>query len=174
MTNRLGGIAVKSERTWILIADGAHAKVYQHSEEKPKLEAVKDLSLEINLPRTHEIVSDRAGRSFESQGRTRHAKSGRSDPHRELKRNLARKVADALKSSLTDKRYDKLVLVAPPVTLGDLRDALAKRVQARVVAELAQDLIKVPASRLPTHLVDVLPFYVPRARAPSGMRGKGK
>jgi protein required for attachment to host cells len=165
---------VKSERTWILIADGAHAKVYQHSEEKPKLEAVKDLSLEINLPRTHEIVSDRAGRSFESQGRTRHAKSGRSDPHRELKRNLARKVADALKSSLTDKRYDKLVLVAPPVTLGDLRDALAKRVQARVVAELAQDLIKVPASRLPTHLVDVLPFYVPRARAPSGMRGKGK
>jgi len=165
---------VKSERTWIVIADGAHAKVYQYSEEKPKLETVKDISFEIDLPRTHDIVSDRAGRSFESQGRTRHAKSGRSDPHRELKRNLAHKVADALKSSLTDKRYDKLVLVAPPVTLGDLRDALAKRVQTRVIAELAQDLIKVPASRLPTHLVDVLPFYVPRARAQSGRGGARK
>jgi protein required for attachment to host cells len=164
---------VKSERTWIVLADGAHAKVYQYSEEKPKFETVKDLSLEINLPRTHDIVSDRAGRSFESQGRTRHAKSGRSDPHRELKRNLARKVADALKSSLTDKRYDKLVLVAPPVTLGDLRDALAKRVQARVIGEVAQDLIKVPVARLPPHLVGVLPFYVPPARAPS-MRGKRK
>jgi protein required for attachment to host cells len=165
---------VKSERTWIVIADGAHAKVYQYSKEKPKLETVKDISFEIDLPRTHDIVSDRAGRSFESQGRTRHAKSGRSDPHRELKRNLAHKVADALNSRLTDKRYDKLVLVAPPVTLGDLRDALAKRVQARVVAEVAEDLIKVPASRLPTHLADIWPFYVARARAQSGMGGVRK
>jgi len=154
-----------------LIADGANAKVYQFSDEEPELEAVKDVSFNIDLPRTHDIVSDRPGRSFESQGRTRHAKSSRSDPHRELKRNLARKIADALKSSLTDKRYNKLVLVAPPVTLGDLRDALAKSVQARVIAEVAQDLIKVPASRLPTHLVDVLPFYVPRARAHRGTGG---
>jgi protein required for attachment to host cells len=154
-----------------LIADGANAKVYQFSDEEPELEAVKDVSFNIDLPRTHDIVSDRPGRSFESQGRTRHAKSSRSDPHRELKRNLARKIADALKLSLTDKRYNKLVLVAPPVTLGDLRDALAKSVQARVIAEVAQDLIKVPASRLPSHLVDVLPFYLPRARAHAGTTG---
>jgi protein required for attachment to host cells len=159
---------------WIVLADGAHARVYQFSEEKPKLESVTDLSLEIDLPRTHEIVSDRPGRSFESQGRTRHAKSGRSDPHRELKRSLARKLADALKSSLTDKRYDKLVLVAPPVTLGDLRDALGKRLQARVVGEVAHDLIKVPVSRLPSHLVGVLPLYVPPTRAGSRTRSKRK
>ena len=165
---------MKSERTWIVIADGAHARVYQYSEEKPKLETVKDIWFDIDLPRTHDIVSDRAGRSFESQGRTRHAKSGRSDPHRELKRNLAHKVADALKSSLTDKRYEKLVLVAPPATLGDLRGALAKSVQARVIAEVAQDLIKVPASRLGAHLVDVLPFYAPRAQPRSGMGGVRK
>jgi protein required for attachment to host cells len=162
---------VKPERTWVLIADGANAKVYQFSEEEPKLQAVKDVSFNIDLPRTHDIVSDRPGRSFESQGRTRHAKSSRSDPHRELKRNLARKIADALKSSLTAKRYNKLVLVAPPVTLGDLRDALAKSVLARVIDEVAQDLIKVPASRLPSHLVGVLPFYLPRARARPGKGG---
>ena len=34
-----------------------------------------------------------------------------------------------------------------------------------MIAELAQDLIKVPASRLPTHLVDRAPLYAPRARA---------
>ena len=41
-----------------------------------------------------------------------HAKTGRSDPHRELKRDLAHKVAGALQMSLADNRYDKLVLVA--------------------------------------------------------------
>jgi protein required for attachment to host cells len=157
-----------------MIADGAHAKVYQYSEEKPKLDAVKDMSFEIDLPRTHDIVTDRPGRSFESQGRTRHAKSGRSDPHRELKRNFAHKVAAALKVGLSDKRYDKLVLVAPPVTLGDLRDALAKSVQARVIGEVAQDLIKVPASRLPTHLADVLPFNAHQVRGHSSMVGVRK
>jgi protein required for attachment to host cells len=156
---------MKSERTWVVIADGAHAKVLQYSPEKPTLEPVKDVAFEIDLPRTHEIVSDRPGRSFESQGRARHAKNGRSDPHRELKRGLAHKIASALQSSLANKRYDKLVLVAPPVTLGDLRDALAETVRTRVSAEVAQDLIKTPASQLCGHLVGVLPLRTPGTRA---------
>jgi protein required for attachment to host cells len=74
---------------------------------------------------------------------------------------LAYKVADALKSSLAEKRYEKLVLVAPPVTLGDLREALAKGVQALVSAEVAQDLIKVPPNRLQGHLAGVLHLKTP-------------
>ena len=49
------------------------------------------------------------------------------------------------------------MLVAPPATLGDLREALTKGVQARVAAELAQDLVKTPQSQLRRHLRDVLP-----------------
>jgi protein required for attachment to host cells len=157
-------MVVKSERTWVVIADGAHAKVLQFTPEKPRLEAVKDIAFKIDLPPTHDIVSDRPGRVFESHGHASHAKAPRSDPHRELKRNLAHKIADALQASLADKRYDKLILVAPPVTLGDLREALAKGVRACVTAELAQDLVKLPASELQGHLADVLPLKAPRAR----------
>jgi hypothetical protein len=69
-----------------------------------------------------------------------------------------------LTSGLAAKRYERLILVAPPVTLGDLREALAKSVQARVVGELAQDLVKTPQSQLRRHLRDVLPGKPP-ARA---------
>ncbi len=79
---------------------------------------------------------------------------------------MAKKLAGALKSKLAEKRYEHLVLVAPPVTLGDLRDALAKSVQARVVAELAQDLVKTPQSQLRRHLRDVLPAKPARAAKP--------
>ena len=109
---------MKLERTWIVIADGAHARVWQYSAGRPRLEAIRGMAFEIDLPRTHDIVGDRPGRSFESQGRTRHAKAGRSDPHRELKRRFARTLADALDAKLVDKQYEHLVLVAPPVTLG--------------------------------------------------------
>jgi protein required for attachment to host cells len=154
---------VKSERTWVVIADGAHAKVLQFTPEKPRLEAVDDISFEIDLPATHDLVSDRQGRVFESHGHANHAAAARTDPHRELKRGLAHKIADALQTSLADQRYDKLVLVAPPATLGDLREALAKSVRARVTVELAKDLVKIPASQLHDHLADVLPLAAPRA-----------
>lgn len=157
---------MKPDRTWIVIADGAHARVLEHSADNPKLEAVEGLAFDAHLPPTHEILTDRPGRSFESSGRTRHAKAGRSDPHRELKREMAKKLAGALKSKLVEKRYEHLVLVAPPVTLGDLRDALAKSVRARVAAELAQDLVKTPQSQLRRHLRDVLPEKPARAAKP--------
>jgi protein required for attachment to host cells len=155
---------MKSERTWIVIADGAHARVLQFTPEKPSLEAVKDIAFHIDLPATHDLVSDRPGRVFESHGYASHAAAPRSDPHRELKRSLAHKIADALQTSLADQRYEKLILVAPPTTLGDLREALAAGVRACVTAELAKDLVKIPAHELHSHLADVLPLSAPHAR----------
>jgi protein required for attachment to host cells len=155
---------MKSERTWVVIADGAHARVLQFTPEKPRLEAVPDVSFTIDLPATHDLVSDRQGRVFESHGHANHAAAARTDPHRELKRGLAHKLADTLQTSLNDQRYDKLVLVAPPVTLGDLREALAKTVRARVTAELAHDFVKLPTSELQERLADVLPLPAPHAR----------
>jgi protein required for attachment to host cells len=153
---------MRSDRTWIVIADGAHARVLEHSGEGAKLEAVEGLAFDIDLPPTRELVRDRPGRTFESKNSARHAKTGRSDPHRELKRAFAKELAGILKANLAKKRYQRLVLVAPPATLGDLREALSKGVEARVTAEIAQDLVKTPKSRLLRHLPDVLPAKTAR------------
>jgi protein required for attachment to host cells len=153
---------MKPDRTWIVIADGANAKVFEHSADNPKLEPVRGVGFATRLPRTRELVTDRLVRSFESQGRARHAKTERTDPHRELKRTSAEKLAGMLEAQLAAKRYERLVLVAPPVTLGDLRDALAKGVRVRVAGELAQDLVKTPQSRLLRHLRGMLPAKTAR------------
>ena len=52
--------------------------------------------------------------------------------------------------------FDRLVLVAPPQTLGELRIALKKRTSARITAELAKNLTNVPIHDLPGHLDGVL------------------
>jgi protein required for attachment to host cells len=148
---------MKPDRIWIVIADGAHAKVFEHTADSPKLEPVKGVGFATRLPPTRELVTDRLVRSIESRGHARHAKTERSDPHRELKRASAERLAGMLKSGLAAKRYERLILVAPPVTLGDLREALPKGVQSRVVGELAQDLVKTPNSQLRRHLRDLLP-----------------
>jgi protein required for attachment to host cells len=163
----------RTARTWIVIADGAHARVLEHVPGTPGLQAVSGMVITTALPRTHDLVSDRAGRSFESQGPTRHAKAGRSDPHRELKRGTARALAAMLKAGLAERRYQRLVLVAPPTALGDMRAALAKDVRALVAAEIAQDLVKAPQKALSRHLAHVLSDATARAVAPrTGARAK--
>ena len=148
---------MRPDRTWIVIADGAHVSVVQCVPGDAQLIDVDDMHLAAELPPSRELVSDRPGRSFESQGRTRHAKEGRSDPHRELKRSFAKSIATRLKAKLDEKRYEHLILIAPPVTLGDLRSALHRQVRDRVRAELPQDLVKLPPRKLRRHLRAVMP-----------------
>jgi protein required for attachment to host cells len=147
---------MKSRPTWVLIADGGHAKVFAASAGNAKLTAVADMTFSIDLPATRDMLSDRPGRAFESQGRARHAKENRSDPHRELKRAFAKKLGGILKAKLAENRFERLILVAPPPALGDLRAMLPKSVLGTVTAELAQDLVKLPQRALAQHLQDVL------------------
>jgi protein required for attachment to host cells len=78
------------------------------------------------------------------------------DPHREQKRRFARRIVDAVEARQTAGSFDRLVLVAPPVTMGDLRAALPARVKAAVAAELVADLTNTPTSQLPAHLAECI------------------
>jgi protein required for attachment to host cells len=72
--------------------------------------------------------------------------------HRKLKRELARTVSDKLDTALKEGRFDRLCIVAPPATLGDLRRALSQPLKQRIVAEIKKDLVNVPHQDLPPHL----------------------
>ncbi|MBN9262702.1 MAG: host attachment protein [Hyphomicrobium sp.] len=146
---------MKVDRTWILIADGSRARVLESHGPGSELVPVEDMSLTMELPPNRELETDRPGRSLESANPTRHAIESRTDPHRELKRKLAREIADKLEHCLRDRRFDRLAIVAPPGALGDLREALSKSLQAKVTAELAKDLVKIPQNDLPAHLAPI-------------------
>ena len=148
----------KTIRTWVVIADAARARVFETRGRGTGLTAVEDMTLDAELAPSREIGTDRPGRSFESVGSTRHAMEGSSDPHRERKRQFARRIVDAVEARQTARSFDRLVLVAPPVTMGDLRAALPAKVKAAVAAELVADLTNTPTSELPAHLADYIPL----------------
>jgi protein required for attachment to host cells len=143
---------MKPIRTWVLIADAARARVFETTGKGTGLSAVQDMTMGTALAPSHEIGTDRPGRSFDSVGTGRHAMESPSDPHRERKRQFARRIAEAIERRLGTKSFDRLVVVAPAVTMGDLRAALSDRVKATVSAEVVADLTNTPASELPSHL----------------------
>jgi protein required for attachment to host cells len=150
---------MKPTTTWILIADGAHARVFSNSGPGKGIEVVQGGVINGDHRPDHELVRDGLGRTFESSGAAgdmRHAIEPRTDPHRELKRTFAHELADMLDQRLAEKAYDRLVIVAPPKALGDLRAALSEHVKPLVYAELNKDLVKTPVAELPNHLGAVM------------------
>ena len=147
---------MKQQPTWILIADGARARVIESAGSGHGLAEVKGLDLRADHRPSHEIMSDRPPRSHESVGPARHAVEPRTDPHRELKRTFAHLLAQVLDERLARHEFDRLVLVAPPQFLGDLRNALSNKLRAALIGELAKDLIKLPDSELASHLSGVV------------------
>ena len=51
-------------RTWILIADAAHARVLEATGRTQPLVDVPSMSLHVDLPPTHELGSERPGRTI--------------------------------------------------------------------------------------------------------------
>jgi protein required for attachment to host cells len=147
---------MKPLRTWVLIADGAKARILENRGPGDSLIEVDGLEFAADHAATHDLVADRQGRSFSSHGSGRSAIESRSDPHRELKAAFARHLAVVLARNLSDGRYHRLIVVAPPATMGDLRDEISGPVRAAIVGEVTRDLTKTPNHEVAAHLKDVL------------------
>ena len=143
--------------TWILIADAARARIIAHTGPGKGLQAVPNRTFDHDLQGNQDIMADREGRSFSSgSGGRRSAMERPSDPARRDKQAFAGELAGVLEKDLQKGAYDRLVMVAPPKMLGDLRAALASNVSDAVYGELDKDLTHVADRDLPPHLDGVL------------------
>lgn len=147
---------MKKTTTWILIADGAQARVLENTGPGKGLQQVKGLDWSMVPLQAQDIVSDRPGRSFSSNGMGRSAMEPRTDPVEHRETEFVKSVAATLDSQLQAGAFDRLVVVAAPIALGDLRKAMTPAVQKAVMAEINKDLTNLPTAQLPQHLASVL------------------
>jgi protein required for attachment to host cells len=145
-----------SETTWVVIADGAKARIYAHQGRGSGLTAVEELSDSEARKPSRDLGADKPGRSFESADTSRHAMAPRTDWHKEEKHKFLTSVAGHLEQAAQHGRFDAAVLVAPPEALGVLRKALGTKTAERVKGELAKDLTNTPEHDLPAALTDVI------------------
>ncbi|MBK1698456.1 host attachment protein [Rhodovibrio salinarum] len=131
---------MKPIRTWILVADGARARFLENHGPGKGLEAALDSEMQQHLPPNRELVTDKPGRGSSPASGGRHAVAPRTDWHTFEKERFAHQVAETLDHARTEGRFDRLVLVAPPKTLGWLREQLSKPTYAKVTGEIAKDL----------------------------------
>jgi protein required for attachment to host cells len=140
---------MKKQTTWILVADGGQAKTFLAAS-KHKIELLSETA--IANPPSRDINSDRPGRTFDSKGAGRHAKEPPSDAHDRLETDFIRSVAVQIDAAHEQKAFDKLIVVAAPKALGDLRAAYSKRLAQAVSSEIPKDVTNLSPAELQAFL----------------------
>ena len=132
-----------SHNALVLIGDGQKALFLRNKGTAQQVKLEVEQILEQDNPATREQGTDRPGRSVASVGTARSAVE-EVDWHHIAKERFAGEIAEALYRHAHDKRFDKLVVIAPAKILGNLRKAFHAEVADRIVGEIPKELTSHP------------------------------
>jgi protein required for attachment to host cells len=129
----------KIPRIWVVIADAHTAKIYKRD--------THGIEMIAGMQPTFQHSADKADKS-EPYTHDTHS------PAMEFAFEIGLWLEEALKSN----SYDRLVLVAAPRMLGDLRKTMSTNVHSHIVAEVNKDLTKMPERELQDELEKIVWF----------------
>ena len=147
---------MKKTKTWILVADGARARIFRN--DWPDRGLHRAFANDFGAPRAPDRAygADKPGRALRGPDGGRQGIAPTVDWHRYEKARFARDMADLLNRHAARRSFDRLVLVAPPAVLGDLRKCLAKPALNAVTAEVGKDLTHLRRWEIPKRLEGVM------------------
>lgn len=145
----------KKPLIWILVADKHIVRLF--TKNGHGIEAFGEIKPEFGHP--HHFTNKTVGRVISSGSATIHHKY---EPHMHESRkdslSFAHEIAEWLDKSAQENCFERLVLVAAPQTLGDLRKVLTNTVQMRVIAEIDKNLTKMNERELQAELERIVWF----------------
>ncbi|HEU5337771.1 MAG TPA: host attachment protein [Sulfuricaulis sp.] len=141
---------------WILVAHRGGARVFENKGPGKGLNLLHDIPHPEGRLKNKDIGSDKPGRSFDSRGQGRHSLSSEQEPTAHLAEQFAKQLSSLLEDGRNQQRYRKLVLVAEPRFLGNLRAVLSAPTAALVSGVVGKDLGGVNPHDMPKHLGNFL------------------
>ncbi len=133
--------------TWVLIADSEKALflVNETDDQDPYLKVVK--KEEQDNPPNREQAANRRGRFNDGPSVHRSAVDD-TDWHQLAKERFASDLADILYQKAYSKQFERLVIVADPATLGQLRPELHQEVAQKVIGEIDKNFTNHPLDKI--------------------------
>ncbi|QUS35458.1 host attachment family protein [Falsirhodobacter algicola] len=141
--------------TWVVVADGEKA-LFMENEGDGQYPVLRVRRLETHEnPPDRDQGTDKGGQIGNGRGGTGSAMD-QTDFHQLEKDRFAHDLAQTLYKLAHAGRFDRLILVAAPQTLGAIRPELHKEVQDRIVGEIAKSLTSMPIDKIEKAITDEL------------------
>lgn len=140
---------------WVVVADGQRGIVLVNDNTalEPQLRVIRTYG-QVN-PRTSEQGRDKPGRAFESTG-TRRSATEEPDLHQRAEDKFVSAIMADLNKDAVNAAFDEVVIVAPPVALGEMRKAVAHDLKNRIALWVDKDLTNEPIPDITKTVVKAL------------------
>jgi protein required for attachment to host cells len=133
----------------VVVADGRKMLLFRNEGDEvyPKLEVVEHD--EKPVPAREDMATDEPG-TMHDYGAGMNQRSGmeETDFHQLEEDRFAADTAEMLKKRALRNEFSKLIVVAPPRALGELRKHYHKEVEARIIGEIAKDYANRPTDEI--------------------------
>lgn len=149
---------MKKTKNWVLVADGQRAQIYRSEGWGHGLHPVDGAHFDGKVPASHDLGTDKPGRVY-SRAKGRPSAVGEADSlHRAAKEKFVKSVAGLVDKASHEGAFDRLVVVAPPEALGEIRATLSGQTKKKIVHELHKDLTHLPLAELQKQLSALIPL----------------
>jgi protein required for attachment to host cells len=138
-------------RTWILVADSARARLFSLDEDDDDKEWImtQAFSNPAGAAKGTELMADRPGRSHHAASQNhRSGMEPHTRPRDVEERHFAHSLARVVDKGVATGTCGRIVLVAPPHFLGLLREELGDQATKRVVTTLSKDFTSMSTQEL--------------------------
>jgi protein required for attachment to host cells len=132
---------------FVVVADGRKMLFFRNEGDAAWPNLVVERVREQDNPPDREQSSDAPGSAFSSNGSRRSAYE-ETDFHQLEEDRFAAATAERLRKRALANDFEKLIVVAPPRTLGELRKHYHRQVSDRLIGELDKDLTGHPVPEI--------------------------
>jgi protein required for attachment to host cells len=150
MTNAAG-----SKATWVVVANGAMARIFEADAAKN----LKEVSVLLHpQTRVHgrDLVEDKPGRTNQSTGHSRSAMEPPLTPQRLEAQGFAKTLCAHLADAQNHGNFHRLFIAASPAFLGEIRGHMHQTVAHVLVGDVAKDMTQMS----PDEIKGNLPFHL--------------
>lgn len=138
---------------WVVVADSSRARFFETQGNVESLVELEDFLSPAARMDEAALRHDAKGRFF---GKGEREQAHTAEPAVSAKTHAAQKfskvIMQHLEQACEKKRYDRLILIAPPQFLGQLHKQLSQRVMQRITQELPLNISGLTAAQIGDHL----------------------
>ncbi len=144
-------------RSWVLVAESSRAKLYEaKTKAAPLVEIADYVHPEARLPQ-RELITDGPGEDTGgSPGLGPHMFDDEVSPKEEEAIRFAEMLAEELEKGRVARKFDQLILVAPPKFMGYLREKLSPELKAMIGESIDKNLTREKPEVIRKHLQTLL------------------
>ena len=134
-------------KTWVVVADGKRAKILEKSGESLTKIGATHHNDEISVEKDKGVARPGFSKRFDAiKAFTPHI-----EWHEFPKQAFAKEIAGLLNEAYEE--FDKLIVIAPPETLGEMRQHFDSHVNSKITHEVDKDLTKHPLEEIKRYLI---------------------